>query len=128
MAYTKTKYILCGHEAVNCFNSSNYRDTAKLIHENKADIYEISDLNEISELLEQLRGWDEFIEIPRMEKFELDDELRKLKPKVIYVNVYRDLNTLTPYVKEQYWNEEAAKKIGRKRKNYIKTIPVTDEV
>lgn len=128
MAYTKTKYILCGHEAVNCSNSSNYKDLAKEIHENRADIYEISDLNEISELLEQLRGWDNFIEISSIERNEIQRELDKLKPKVIYVNVYRHIGTRLPFVKNAFFDEETAKNFGRKRSNYIKTIEVTDEV
>lgn len=124
----QTKYILCGSEAVNCFNSCNYRDTAKEIHENRADIFEISDLNDIAELLEQLRGWDNFIEVSSDEQLEIELELKKLKPHVIYVNVYRHQGTNLPFVKNSFLDEEVAKKIGSKMKNYIKTVAITDEV
>lgn len=60
-------YILCGTEAVRALEQEDYSEVSKLIMNYSADVYSIESLDELDELLEQLRGWNEF---KRIDEFE----------------------------------------------------------
>jgi hypothetical protein len=62
------KYILTGSRAIVYYGEGNYEDVANLIENHEADIFEISSLDGIYELIEQLKGWDDFIVITSLER------------------------------------------------------------
>lgn len=62
------KYILTGHLAVNNYIEGDYKEVANLITNNEGDIFGISSLDEIYELVEQLKGWDDFCVITSLER------------------------------------------------------------
>lgn len=62
------KYILTGLRAIHYLSEDNYQDVANLIENYEADIFEIDSLDGIYELLEQLKGWDDFCVITSLER------------------------------------------------------------
>ena len=62
------KYILTGRSAVNNYIEGDYKEVANLITNNEGDIFGISSLDEIYELVEQLKGWDDFCVITSLER------------------------------------------------------------
>jgi hypothetical protein len=66
-------YILAGYQAVMHFNQefSDYKKIAQNIIDGSGDIYEIASLDELSELLQQLVGWDDFITINESDVIEI---------------------------------------------------------
>lgn len=76
-----TKYIIAGSSATHQFRTYvlsgyvDYKHISNIIKEGLGDIFEISDLNEISELLEQMIGWDDFMEISEEDRNEILKEL-----------------------------------------------------
>jgi 3-dehydroquinate dehydratase len=71
------KYILTGSLAVRNYIEGDYKEVANLITHNEADIYGISSLDEIHELIEQLKGWDDFCVITDQERKEILKKLNK---------------------------------------------------
>jgi hypothetical protein len=62
------KFILAGHEAILAYEVAHYELVAQYIKSQGADIFEISSMDGIYELLEQLKGWDDFIVITSLEQ------------------------------------------------------------
>jgi hypothetical protein len=62
------KYILTGSRAIVYYGDGNYEDVANLIENHEADIFEISSLDGIYELIEQLKGWDDLMVITSLER------------------------------------------------------------
>jgi len=62
------KYILTGSDAIKNYHQWNYDFVANAIINNEADIFEIESLDGIYELLEQLKGWDDFVVITTIER------------------------------------------------------------
>lgn len=62
------KYILTGSRAIVYYGEGNYEEVVNLIKQNEADIFEISSLDGIYELLEQLKGWDDYCVITSLER------------------------------------------------------------
>ena len=62
------KYILTGLRAIHYYAEGNYEEVVNLIKQNEADIFEIDSLDGIYELLEQLRGWDDYCVITSLER------------------------------------------------------------
>lgn len=56
-------YILAGSLAVDAMDENNYDKVKDLIETGEGALYIISDLSQLSELLQDLSGWWEFIEI-----------------------------------------------------------------
>lgn len=65
------KYILAGLRAIHFLSENNYEEVANLIKQNEADIFEIDSLDGIYELLEQLKGWDDFCVITSLERYKI---------------------------------------------------------
>ena len=62
------KYILTGLRAIHYYAEGNYEEVVNLIKHNEADVFEIDSLDGIYELLEQLKGWDDFCVITSLER------------------------------------------------------------
>ena len=62
------KYILTSLRAIHYHAEGNYEEVVNLIKQNEADIFEIDSLDGIYELLEQLRGWDDYCVITSLER------------------------------------------------------------
>ena len=62
------KYILTGSRAIVYYGEGNYEEVVNLIKQNEADIFEIDSLDGIYELLEQLKGWDDYCVITSLER------------------------------------------------------------
>lgn len=84
-----TKYILTGSEAIRHFNTDKHDLVAKAIKDHKGDIFSIDNLDDIAELLENLRGYDDFIEIEKEDRDIIQEELDALIPKSVWINVYK---------------------------------------
>lgn len=65
------KYILTGSLAVRNYIEGDYKEVANLITNNEGDIFGIASLDEIHELIEQLKGWDDFCVITNQEREEI---------------------------------------------------------
>lgn len=65
------KYILTGSLAVRNYIEGDYKEVANLIAHNEGDIFGIASLDEIHELIEQLKGWDDFCVITNQEREEI---------------------------------------------------------
>ena len=65
------KYFLTGLRAMHYHAEGNYEEVVNLIKQNEADIFQIESLDEIHELLEQLRGWDDYCIITSLERDEI---------------------------------------------------------
>lgn len=70
-----TKYILCGHIALEHYHKDDYKSLVKAITDKEGDMFAIDSLDEIYELLEQLRGWDNFEVITTLEHKKISDLL-----------------------------------------------------
>lgn len=66
------KYILTGVRAIYECHTNNYEQVAMDIKNGNADIFEISSLDGIYELLEQLKGWDDFAVITSLERMKIN--------------------------------------------------------
>ena len=62
------KYILTGLRAIHYYAEGNYEEIGNLIKQNEADIFQIDSLDGIYELLEQLKGWDDYCVITSLER------------------------------------------------------------
>lgn len=62
------KYILTGSRAIVYYAEGNYEEIGNLIKQNEADIFQIDSLDGIYELLEQLKGWDDYCVITSLER------------------------------------------------------------
>ena len=65
------KYILTGSLAVRNYIEGDHKEVANLITNNEGDIFGIASLDEIHELIEQLKGWDDFCVITNQEREEI---------------------------------------------------------
>lgn len=66
------KYILVGHSAIMAYEVFHYELVAEYIKNKKADIFEISSMDGMYELLEQLKGWDDFTVITSLEQMKIN--------------------------------------------------------
>lgn len=72
-------YILAGEEAVSYFQNENWADFQNCIEiEKTGEIYsfDYSSNNPINELLEQLRGWNSFIELSGQDIKDIEDNTK----------------------------------------------------
>jgi hypothetical protein len=73
------KYILVGYIPVTYFNQEfpQYAAIAQSISDGIGDIYEISSLDGLSELLQQLVGWNAFVVISKNDVIEIKKHLEQ---------------------------------------------------
>jgi hypothetical protein len=78
-----TYYILAGSRPIRHYSlvEPDYVQIGKSIEECDGDIYEISSLENLSELLAQLMGWDDFVVIRPEDAVEIWKSLAKLSKK-----------------------------------------------
>lgn len=62
------KYILTGLRAIHYLAENEYEEVHNLIKQNEADIFCMESLDDIYELVEQLKGWDDFCVITSLER------------------------------------------------------------
>lgn len=115
-----TKYILAGREALQHYDVDKHDLIAKAIKDYKGDIFSIDNLDDIAELLENLRGWDDFIEIDVHDRDIIQEELDALIPKAVWINVYRTKGVVWTSITFDT-KEEALK---HRSLDYIKTIEI----
>ena len=70
-----TKYILCGETALRYYHQDDYKSLVKAITDKEGDMFAIDSIDEIYELLEQLRGWNDFEVITTLEHEKISDLL-----------------------------------------------------
>lgn len=117
-----TKYILAGREALQHYDADKHDLIAKAIKDYKGDIFSIDNLDDIAELLENLRGWDDFIEIDVHDRDIIQDELDVLTPKGVWVNVYKSNQSV--WTSGSFGTKEIALKY-KSSPYYVKTIEIT---
>ena len=90
-------YILAGEEAVNHFQEENWAELQGcVLMENSGDIFsfDYSNSNPISELLEQLRGWTNYIELS-------EEDMKDIEKNTL-IEIDRTDNVKLPI----YWSTE----------------------
>lgn len=120
-----TKYILAGREAIQYFNTDKHDLVAKAIKNYKGDIFSIDNLDDIAELLENLRGYNDFIEIEKEDRDIIQDELDALTPKAVWVNVHKSNQGV--WTSGSFDKKEDALKY-KSSPYYVKTVKITAEL
>lgn len=121
-----TKYILAGREALQHYNADKHDLVAKAIKDYKGDIFSIDNLDDIAELLEKLRGYDDyFIEIEKEDRDIIQEELDALIPKEVWVNVHKSNQGL--WTSASFDKKEDALKY-KSSAYYVKTVKITADI
>ena len=104
-------YILAGEEAVNHFQEENWAELQGcVLMENSGDIFsfDYSNLNPISELLEQLRGWNNYIELS-------EEDMKDIEKNTL-IEIERTNNVKLPI----YWSTSDFEGIAEKNFKELK--------
>lgn len=127
-----TKYILAGREALQHFNADKHDLVAKAIKDYKGDIFSIDNLDDMAELLENLRGYDDFVEIEKEDRDIIQDELDALTPKLdaltpkaVWINMYKSNQTV--WTSGSFNTKEAALEY-KSSPYYVKTVKITADI